>query len=493
MSVAEFGKTHAAGVAVIEVSDVEEHNRGHVSDGAPAAVIVPIETPTLGDRSYLVHDGHVALVIDPQRDIDRVLDLAHTEGVRITHIFETHIHNDYVTGGLALARETGAAYHVNADDPVAYERTGVRDGDVIDVTPLLRVRVLATPGHTYTHLSYVLEERGTQTAVFSGGSLLFGSTGRPDLLGPGHTHDLVHHQYASAQRLAAELPDQTRVMPTHGFGSFCSATQSEATASTIRVEKATNPVLTQDEDRYVAELLAGLDAFPAYYAQMGPANTAGPSAPDLSPPALADAQQLRKRLEQGEWLVDLRTRTAFAAGHAPGTLNFGLDGSFATYLGWLIPWGTPVTLLGETAEQVAQAQRELVRIGIDRPAAAATGGPHQWTDGPLRTVERATFADLAQVRHHRNVVVLDVRRRLEWAESHIDGAVHIPLHELLLRADEVPAGELWVHCAAGYRASIASSILLAGGHRVIAVDDDFTNAAAAGLPMTAAGPDRSGR
>ena len=490
VSTAEFVK---AKVAVIDVSDVEEYNRGHVSDGVPAAVIVPIETPTLGDRSYLIHDGRVALVIDPQRDIDRVLDLARTTGVAITHIFETHIHNDYVTGGLALARETGAAYHVNADDPVAYERKGVRDGDVIDVTPFLRVRVLATPGHTYTHLSYVLEERGTQTAVFSGGSLLFGSTGRPDLLGPDHTHDLVHHQYASAQRLAAELPDRTRVMPTHGFGSFCSATQSEATASTIGSEKSTNPVLTQDEHRYVAELLAGLDAFPAYYAQMGPANTAGPSAPDLSPPALADAGQLRRRLEQGEWLVDLRTRTAFAAGHAPGTLNFGLDGSFATYLGWLIPWGTPVTLLGETADQVAQAQRELVRIGIDRPAAAATGGPDQWTDGPLRTVERASFADLAQVRHHRSVVVLDVRRRLEWAESHIDGAVHIPLHELLQRADEVPAGELWVHCAAGYRASIATSILLAGGHRVIAVDDDFTNAAAAGLPMTAPGPDTSGR
>ena len=149
----------------------------------PTAVILAIDTPTLGDRSYLVHDGQVALVIDPQRDIDRVLDLARTEGVRITHIFETHIHNDYVTGGLALARETGAAYHVNAADPVAYERTGVRDGDIIDVSPALRVRVLATPGHTYTHLSYVLEERGTQTAVFSGGSLLFGSTGRPDLLG----------------------------------------------------------------------------------------------------------------------------------------------------------------------------------------------------------------------------------------------------------------------------------------------------------------------
>jgi rhodanese-related sulfurtransferase len=381
---------------------------------------------------------------------------------------------------------------VNAADLVAYERTPVSDGDVIDVSPALRLRVVATPGHTYTHLSYVLEEHGTRTAVFSGGSLLFGSTGRPDLLGPGHTHELVHRQYASAQRLAAELPDQARVMPTHGFGSFCSATQSAASASTIGAEKMSNPVLTQDEQHYVTDLLAALDAYPVYYAQMGPANSAGPAAPDLSPPQLADAGELRRRLENGEWLVDLRDRTAFAAGHAPGTLNFGLDGSFATYLGWLIPWGTPVTLLGETADQVAQAQRELARIGIDRPAAAATGGPPQWTDQPLRTVERATFADLALVRHHRPVTALDVRRTLERAGSRIDGTVHIPLHELLHRIDEVPAGELWVHCAAGYRASIATSILLARGHRVVAVDDDYTNAAAAGLPVIEARPGEDG-
>ena len=418
----------------------------------PLATIVPIDTPTLGDRSYLIHDGRVALVVDPQRDIDRVLELAGQAGVRITHIFETHIHNDYVTGGLALARQTGAAYHVNAADPVAYDRTGVRDGDIIEVGASLRVRVLATPGHTFTHLSYVLEQHGDTIAVFSGGSLLFGSTGRPDLLGPDHTHDLVHRQYASAHRLADELPDHTHLYPTHGFGSF-------------------------------AELLAGLDAYPAYYAKMGPANTAGPDAADLTEPAPADAQELRRRLQDGEWLVDLRTRTAFAAGHVPGTLNFGLDGAFATYLGWLIPWGTPVTLLGDTPDQVAQAQRELVRIGIDRPAAAATGGPQQWTDGPLGTLQRATFADLAQVRHHRPVAILDVRRNLEWAESHIDGAIHVPLHELLDRLHEVPAGELWLHCGAGYRASIASSILLTRGHHVILIDEDYEQAATAGLPQ----------
>lgn len=448
--------------------------------------IIPIETPSLGDRSYLVHDGAVAVVVDPQRDIDRVLDLAAAEGVRITHVLETHIHNDYVTGGLALAQEVGAEYVVNADDDVSYERVPVRDGDVVE-TGSLRLRAVHTPGHTFTHLSYVLE--GEAPAVFTGGSLLFGSTGRPDLLGSDHTHELAHHQYASARRLAAELPDATRVMPTHGFGSFCSATATTdgATSSTIGDERRTNPALTKDEQDYVAEIVAGLDAYPAYYVHMGPANAAGPQAPDLSPPSLADADELAARLAAGEWLVDLRTRTAFAAGHVPGTFNFGSDGQFSTYLGWLLPWGTPVTLLGETAEQVADAQRELVRIGIDRPAAAATGGPEQWTEGPLAQVHRATFADLAQVRHHRPVTVLDVRRTSEWSARHLDGAVHVPLHELLQRADEVPAGELWVHCASGYRASIAASLLLARGHRVVHVDDSFDeHATDAGVPLVGA-------
>ncbi|MHB1474402.1 MAG: rhodanese-like domain-containing protein [Dermatophilaceae bacterium] len=446
--------------------------------------IVPIETPTLGDRSYLVHDGQIALVVDPQRDIDRVLELAAAVGVRITHVFETHIHNDYVTGGLALAKVTGAAYHVNAADDVAYERVPISDGEVIDVSAALRIRVIATPGHTYTHLSYSLESEGEHVGVFSGGSLLFGSTGRPDLLGPDHTHALVHHQYASAHRLAAELPDQAQVLPTHGFGSFCSATQSEATSSTIGQEKRTNPALTQVEKDYTAELLEGLDAWPAYYAQMGPANLAGPGAVDLSAPEPADAAALRVRLEAGEWVVDLRTRTAFAAGFVPGTFNVGIDGQFATYLGWVIPWGSPVTLLGETPEQVAEAQRELVRIGIDRPAAAATGTPRDWTDRPLQSFNQATFADLAQVRHHRPVAILDVRRVGEWRESHIDGAVNIPIHELLGRVAEVPAGEVWVHCAAGYRASIVSSILAAHGVHVVAVDDSYDEqAAASGLPL----------
>ena len=226
-------------------------------------------------------------MVDPQRDIDRVLDLAADEDVRISHVFETHIHNDYVTGGLALAERTGAAYFVNAADEVAYDRTPISDNQDVPVGTSMVVRALATPGHTFSHLSYALTAGGEPVAVFTGGSLLYGATGRPDLLGQEHTHDLVHAQYASAHRLAAELPDATEVFPTHGFGSFCSATQSDATDSTIGAEKHNNPALTADEETYVAELLAGLDAYPAYYVHMAPANTAGPTAPDLSLPAMA--------------------------------------------------------------------------------------------------------------------------------------------------------------------------------------------------------------
>jgi len=153
--------------------------------------VVAIDTPALGDRSYLAHDGDVALVVDPQRDIDRVLEPAAARGVRITHVFETHLHNDYVTGGLALARATGAAYHVNAADPVTFDRVAVSDRDMIEVSAVMRVRVLTSPGHTFTHLAYVLEAAGHPHAVFTGGSLLYGSTGRPDLLGRAHADELT--------------------------------------------------------------------------------------------------------------------------------------------------------------------------------------------------------------------------------------------------------------------------------------------------------------
>ena len=404
--------------------------------------VLPIDTPGLGDRSYLAHDGEVALVVDPQRDVDRVLGLAEALGVRITHVFESHIHNDYVTGGLVLARQVGAQYLLNADDEVSFERTGVRDGDVIEVGDRMRVRIVHTPGHTHTHLSFAARGRRGVGGGLHRRLAAVRLHRAPRPARPRPHPGAGPRPVASARRLAAELPDETAVYPTHGFGSFCSATQSGGTASTIGQEKLANPALTTDEARYVDELLAGLDAYPAYYAHMGPANAAGPGAVDLSLPEPADAGRAAPA-DRGR-RVGRRPAQPHGVRRRPrgGTVNFGLDGQFVTYLAWLMPWGAPVTLLGETAEDVAEAQRELVRVGIDRPAAMATGKPEDWAGGqPSCAASRtATFADLAaelaRARSRPSSSTCGATRSAP--SSFIDGSVHIPIHEVLERLDEIP-------------------------------------------------------
>jgi glyoxylase-like metal-dependent hydrolase (beta-lactamase superfamily II)/rhodanese-related sulfurtransferase len=426
------------------------------------------------------------VVIDPPRDIDRIIAAAARRGVRIAFVAETHLHNDYVTGGLELARVTGARYLVPAGAHVSFTRTPVTDGDTVTVDEGLALRAIATPGHTPHHTSYALTEDGRGVAAFTGGSLLIGTVGRPDLVEPRLTERLARAQHASAHRLADELDDEVPVLPTHGFGSFCSSSQAEGDTTTIGKERETNDALTLDVDTFVARTLAGLDDVPAYYAHMSPANAAGPAPVDLTPPRRADAGEIAARLAAGEWVVDLRSRMAFAEGHVAGSFNFEGEGKLATYLAWLMPWGKPVTLLAGTSEEIADAQRELARVGIDRPAAAATGDPAGWVPAGerLASFPRARFADLADVRERGDhVVVLDVRRNSERAGGHIEGSVHIPVHELRGRVDEVPDGTVWVHCAGGMRAAIAASLLHAVGREVVAVDDGFDVAGEAGLPL----------
>ncbi|MEV6144076.1 MBL fold metallo-hydrolase [Streptomyces sp. NPDC051992] len=450
-----------------------------------------IETASLGNRSYLAGGRRAAAVVDPPRDIDRVIAAAARRGVRIALVVETHLHNDYVTGGLDLARVTGARYLVPAAAQVSFARVPVADGDLAAVDDGLALRALATPGHTPHHTSYVLAEEGRDVAVFTGGSLLIGSVGRPDLVEPRLTAALARAQHASVHRLADELADAVPVLPTHGFGSFCSSSQAEGSATTIGDERGRNDALVKDVDTFVAELLAALDDVPAYYAHMGPANAAGPAPLDLTPPDPADAEEIARRLAAGEWVVDLRSRVAFAEGHVAGSFNFEGEGRLATYLAWLIPWGKPVTLLASTAADIADAQRELSRVGVGRPVAAATGGPEDWagTASKLRSSRRSDFAGLAAARERgEDPVVLDVRRNAEHRAGAIAGAVHIPLHELRERLGEVPPGVVWVHCAGGTRAAIAASMLDAAGRGTVAVDDGFDAAAQAGLRLAVPAP-----
>ena len=462
--------------------------------------VITIETPSLGDRSYIAHDGEKALVIDPQRDIDRVLHHIEQHGLDVTHVVETHVHNDYVTGGFDLARRVGATYVLNADDELFFDAQGVRDGDRLTVGGL-EVRVMHTPGHTPTHLSYVVSD-GATTSAFTGGSLLYGSVGRTDLISRAMAEELTRRQFATARRLAGELGDDVTVLPTHGFGSFCSSAAADAqtadvdprygvATSTIGQQRLENIALTiEDEETFVSTILAGLDAYPRYYAHMGPRNKLGPEPIDLSPPMPADASELAARIHAGEWVVDLRERTAYAKDHVIGTVNVGVSDSLVTYLAWLIPWGTPVTLVGDTPEEVAEAQRQLVRVGIDRPAAAATGGIDRWGAGLGRGSFRVSdYAELAAQRATAadgGPHVLDVRRDDERRNRSIAGSQHVPLHELTRRALEVPADrEVWVHCAGGYRASIAASLLVRAGRRPVLIDDDEQAITTLGLDRAA--------
>ena len=458
------------------------------STSAPHVVV--IDSMGLGDRSYVVHDGSVALVVDPQRDIDRVEQVLAEHGLKVTHVAETHIHNDYVTGGFELAKKHGATYIVPGDVELAYLNEpfvqAVVDGDTFAVGAF-DVDVMHTPGHTPHHISFSASQDGHPGAVFTGGSLLFGSVGRPDLVSPDLTKEQAHDQWKSVQRLAADLAGETGVFPTHGFGSFCSATQAAGGyESTVGDEKLGNPALTQNENEFVDAVLSGLDVFPAYYAHMGPANSRGPQDVDLEIPKPADPESLRAAIDRGEWIVDLRSREVFSQGHIPGSVNFDLDGAFINYLAWMMPWGTPLTLVGATTQQIEAAMRELARVGIATPKSQAVGDPRFWmADGELPAVTRRVDFDTVKTEWaaRPDAIVMDARQILEWENGHIEGAVFIPFYEVLDRLADIPRDrDVYVYCGSGYRSGAVVSMLGRLGYdNLVHVDDDFGNAAKAGL------------
>jgi hydroxyacylglutathione hydrolase len=441
-----------------------------------------LSTPELGNRSYVVDDGTVCVVIDPQRDLDRLDGLLEHD---VSHVLETHVHNDYVSGGLELARRTGADYGVNADDAVEFERSPLTDGQELRAGSL-SLTVLATPGHTPTHLSYLvrdLAEPDAAPAVFSGGSLLYGTVGRTDLVSPGLTRELAAAQYRSAHRLAG-LPESAALFPTHGFGSFCAGGgASGADASTIADERDKNVALTAESlEEFVELLLASFNAYPSYYAHMAPLNRTGPGPLDLTGPlAPAGAQAIQRLLAGGATVVDLRPAADFAAAHLSGSLSVSLGSQFATYVGWLAPWGEPLAVVGAHRDQLEDARRHLARIGVEDPSLAWGGLADLAPAAEVRSYRRATFDDLASDATAGDVV-LDVRRDDEFEADHVRGALNIPLHELDLRSADLPRDHrVWVYCAGGFRAGTAASLLDRHHLDVVHVDDGFDRAVDLGL------------
>jgi glyoxylase-like metal-dependent hydrolase (beta-lactamase superfamily II)/rhodanese-related sulfurtransferase len=437
-----------------------------------AIKVINVDTPTLGDRSYIAHDGKSAVVVDPQRDIDRVEKILVEQGLNLDTVIETHMHNDYVSGGLVLAKKHSAKYLVSELDPVNFERFSVVDNQVIPVGTFA-VKALHTPGHTFTHLSYeLLDEKENAQAVFTGGSILHGSTGRPDLLGWEHARELAGLQHSSAHRLANLLEDRVNIYPTHGFGSFCAATSTSGDSSTIGDEKKSNPALLLDQETFIVQTLAGLDVFPGYYKHMGPANLQGAGPIDLSELKRMSTSEIMNSISNGAWVVDVRNRNEWATGHIPGSVSFGVDGSMATYLGWMFPYEKELILVSDKAEEVASAQRELVRIGIDRPS-----GSYVENFGKFKTLNQTqmvTFEDVAKVIGNPGIVILDVRRNSERQASYIEKSLHIPLHELTTRVNELPQdAEIWVHCAGAYRAAAAMGIIEKTGRIPVLINEPY--------------------
>lgn len=434
-----------------------------VSDGV---VVEQVATASLGDHTYVIVIGDQAAVVDPQRDVDRFTDVtARLEAAPVV-VVETHVHNDYVSGGSLLADGHGCRYVLPAGSGATLRHHAVDDGELVPVAEGWVLRAVHTPGHTPHHMSYVLRGPHGDVAAFTGGSMLVGSVGRTDLIAAERTEELTRAQYRSVRRLAADLADPVAVAPTHGAGSFCAATPSLATSSTIGVERRQNPALTTpDEDTFVTAQMSGFGLYPAYYRHMAPINRVGIGPIDPPPPVLG-ADELAATAAT---VVDLRPAESFAAGHVPRSLNVPASPTAATYIAWVHEWNDDIVLVATTEKEVEEIRLDLSRIGFDAVIGIVTDGLAAWqsSGGVMATTRLATFDDLLA---EGADVLIDARDPAE-VDRVLPDAIRTHLSQL--DATDLEDGTVWVHCRTGYRAAIAASVLEAAGRSAVAIVDDL--------------------
>jgi hydroxyacylglutathione hydrolase len=403
--------------------------------------------------------------VDASRDLRALRAAADRRGLRIAYAADTHLHADFLSGAVQLAAYDGATVLASQAGDREFPHRGLSDGDEVDLGGL-RLRTMATPGHTHEHIAFELLDDRQTLGVFTGGSLIVGSAARTDLVSPERTEELARAQYRSLRRLA-ELDDDVAVWPTHGAGSFCSAPPGSERTSTIGTERATNTLLrAESEDAFVQQLLDSLGSFPPYFLTLGEINRRGPElAAGVSLPGLEPGEVARLR-QAGAEVVDVRPVADFAAAHLPGSVSIPLRPVFATWLGWLLPAGKPLVVVRDTDQDPAEILWQARKIGYDHLVGELEGGIRGWVHAgqPTGSIPLVTADHVGDAR------VLDIRQTAEFRAGHVPGASHVELGDLADgRAGADRRGPTVVMCGHGERAMGAASLLARAGQRDLSV------------------------
>jgi glyoxylase-like metal-dependent hydrolase (beta-lactamase superfamily II)/rhodanese-related sulfurtransferase len=446
----------------------------------------------LAHASYLLGSEGEGIVVDPQRDVEIYLEAAQKQGLAIRHIFETHLHADFVSGHRELAARAGATIYLSRAAGATFPHVAVDDGYKLSVGKL-QLEVLATPGHTPESISLLVtdEEKGEQPwAVLTGDTLFIGDVGRPDL-SPTHTPpQLAAMLHDSLYTKLMTLEDGVLVYPAHGAGSLCGRNMRAERFSTIGTERLTNYALQiRDRDEFVRQMTSNLPSRPDYFLEDAAINRAGAPAlaelPELKPVA---AQELKAMLDKGAVALDVRPGEEFVAGHVPGSVSIPLSGQFASWAGAVLGLASKPVLIATNAEQVSEARIRLARIGIEDVAGYLQDGVEGWRQAGLTVaqVKRITAQEAAARLQEGSIAVLDVRREAEFEAGHIAGADWYPLDRFKAALPGISKNEpVAVHCKGGYRSLIAVSALeRAGYHNVVDLAGGFDAWVAERLPIS---------
>ena len=446
----------------------------------------------LAHASYLLASEGEAVVVDPQRDVEIYLKAAEENHVAIRHIFETHLHADFVSGHQELAARTGASIYIGAQAEATFPHTAVQDGFHLQVGKM-RITALETPGHTPESVCLVIadeEKSPAPWAVLTGDTLFLGDVGRPDLSKRFNATQLAGMLYDSLHGKLLALSDDVLVYPAHGAGSLCGRNMRAERVSTIGTERLTNYALQiKSREEFVKQLTSNLPTRPEYFLQDAEINRTG-AAPLSDLPALpaVEPAELKALLEEGGIALDVRPGEQFAAGHVPGSVNIALSGQFASWAGALLGLAARPVLIAESLEAVSEARMRLARIGLEDARGYLRGGIDAWSHAglPVATLPQISVEVLTDRLQGNGLQVLDVRREPEWEAGHIPGATWWPLDNFKVAPPEVDRDlPIAVHCKGGYRSMIACSLLQrAGFQNVVNVTGGFDAWLEAKLPST---------